>query len=459
MDTAHMTITEAAGFIRRKKLSPVELITSLFERINKLEPVFNTYITLMKAQAIEAAQQAEKEIVAGAYKGALHGIPVSLKDVFYTKGTRTTGGTRIFRDFVPSHDATVVTRLKEAGAIIVGKNNMNEFALGTTNINPHYGTVPNPWNRDHIPGGSSGGPAAAVAAGMALGAMGGDSGGSIRMPAAFNNLVGIKPTNGLISKYGVLTGTWTLDSSGPMTKTVEDNAILLQTVAGHDPLDRSTAKVPVPNYVRKMKRGDIKGIKIGVPKEYAFEISTQEVAEAVRKAISTLVDLGASVVEISLPTARYAVDAGAVISWSEMATSQEELIRNRRDEFGQDIIDILELASLHLATDYIKAQRARTLMIEEYDRAFQQVDVVVTPTSPVPPPRLDEEASLQVVLLTRIANMTGEPAISVPCGFTSTGLPIGVHIQSKRFDEVTALIVAYAYQQATDWHLRRPPVD
>ena len=458
MNAAQLTIAEAARLIKRQKLSPVELVQDVFRRIDLLEPTFHTYITLMKDAALGQARQAERDILAGNYMGPMHGIPVSIKDIAFTKGVRTTAGTSVLSDFVPTYDATVVTKLKEAGAIILGKNNMHEFALGTTNVNPYYGTVPNPWSQDRIPGGSSGGSAVAVATCMAMGAIGGDGGASIRMPAAFNNIVGIKPTNGLISRYGAFIGTWTLDSSGPMTRTVEDNALMLQAVAGHDPLDPYSAKVPVPNYLRAMKKGNISELRIGVPKEYYFEISAKEVADAVKKAIGVLANMGANVVEVSLPNAKYAVDAGAVISWSEYAVSQEELIRKNRDEFGADVMAILDLASMHMATHYIKAQRARAVMIEEYNRAFQQVDVIITPTCPIPPPRIGEDTMLQVALLTRIACMTGEPALSVPCGFTTDGLPIGAHIQAKRFNEAVAFRVGHAYEQATDWHLRRPPV-
>lgn len=453
------SLSVAADLIKRREMSALELTQSVLERIEKIDPVLKSYITVLSEDALESARLADMEIARGGYRGPLHGIPVSVKDTVFTKGIRTTVGTSILADHVPDHDAVVVERLREAGAILLGKNNMHEFALGITNANPHYGDCLNPWSLNHVPGGSSGGSAAAVAAGLAMGAIGGDSGGSIRIPAAYTNLVGLKPTNGLIPRYGLFTGTWTLDSAGPITRTVRDNAMVLSAIAGHDARDRRSLNVAPTDYSTSLGSLDPKTLRIGIPREFYFERSLPELSAAVMKGAQVFADMGARLVDVSLPNSSVTVDAGAVISWSEYAVSQEAIIRDSRQAFGQDVRALLELSSTHLATHYIKAQQARTVVMDEYWEVWKQVDVVLTPTTPVPPPHVGEQVHLLVALLTRAASMTAEPAISLPCGFTEAGLPIGMHLQAPLLREKLLYQVSHLYEQATDWHRRLPEVD
>jgi aspartyl-tRNA(Asn)/glutamyl-tRNA(Gln) amidotransferase subunit A len=455
---ADLTIGAAADLIAAKQLSPIDLMEAVLARIERLDPVLKTYITLTAERAMAAAKTAERAVATGSAHGPLSGIPIGLKDVVDMAGVPTTAGSAALAGNVPDRDSTIVSRLSAAGVAIVGKHNMHELGLGVTNANPHFGVCRNPWNTHHIPGGSSGGSAAAVAAGLALGAIGGDSGASVRMPAAFNNLAGMKPTQGLISRAGVFTGTWTMDSTGPIARTVADCALILQAVAGHDPADAASSSQPVPDYWVPLGGEDLAGLTIGVPDDYFFQDVHLSVLAAVNAAIGTLEALGAQVVGVSVPSARYAVDAGAVISWAEYATSQAALLRDHADSLGNDVRALLEVASTHLATDYIAAQQARMVMIREYRAAWKIVDAIVTPTSAVPPPPIGADVMFEVAKFTRIASLTGEPALSVPCGFTSDALPIGLHLQAPRFAEGVLFRVGHAYQEATDWHRRRPPV-
>ena len=449
-EPAELAITEAIHLMASRDLSPIDLVTAVLDRIERFDRTLRCYIAVTAEPALDAAHRAEAKLVAGDAPAMLGAIPVGLKDVVDLAGVATTAGSAALVTSIPADDGAVTIALRGAGAAIVGKHNMHELGLGVTTDNPHFGRCRNPWNLDHIPGGSSGGSAAAVAAGLALGAIGGDSGASIRMPAAFNNLVGLKPTHGLIPADGVWSGTWSLDSTGPITRTVEDNAVMLQAVTG------GAAKRTRSDYRKFERRTDLEGTIVGVPDDYFFEDLDGDVAAAVENALATLEDLGARMVEISVPSARYAVDAGAVISWAEYATSQSVLLRESGGDLGEDVRTLLEVASTHLASDYIAAQQARTQMSREYRGAWDHVDAIATPTVAIPPPPIGSDVMLEVAKLTRIASLTGEPALSVPCGFTVDGLPVGLHLQGPHYSEPRLYEIAYTYEQTTGWHLARP---
>ncbi|MBI2861923.1 MAG: aspartyl/glutamyl-tRNA amidotransferase subunit A, partial [Chloroflexi bacterium] len=408
-------------------------------------------------------------IKAGNDLGPLHGIPYSLKDLIATKGICTTAGSKILADWVPGEDATVVKKLKAAGAILIGKNNLHEFAAGPTNINVHYGAVRNPWDLERIPGGSSGGSAAAVAASECTFSLGSDTGGSIRIPASLCGVVGLKPTYGRVSRHGGVALSWSLDHFGPLTRSVEDCALVLNAIAGYDPEDPGSANEAVPNFTQALT-GNIKGLRVGLSKEHFFEHLEKEVHEAVLEAMKTLERLGAVVEEVSLPSAKYSPAASMVINWAESSAYHEPYIRTRAEEYEPAIGSRLQAGHSIFAVDYLRAQRVRTIISREVQQALSRVDVLVAPTAPVPAPTIAEcmvdmreAAKLNFDIrntlsrLTRIFNMTGNPAITVPCGFTSGGLPIGLQIVGRQYDEATVLRAAYAYQTSTSWRTMRPP--
>ena len=466
-ELALLTIKEASALIEKREVSPVELIDATLDRVDRLQPALNAFITVMHREARRDAKRAEAEIARGKYKGPLHGIPVSLKDLYYTRGVRTTAGSKVLANFVPRYDSTVTAKLRRAGAIIIGKNNLHEFAPGGSTNNAHYGPGRNPWNPSCIPGGSSGGSAAAVAASMGMASMGSDTAGSIRMPAAVCGVVGLKPTYGRVSCYGVVALSWSLDTAGPLTRTAEDCALIMQAIAGHDPKDPVSVRAPVPDYSEDLAR-DIRGLRVGIPREHFFQNTSAEVAELTRKAIRVLEDLGASVREVSIPLAGVSTYAANVLSRAEGAAYHEHWLRTQRGDYSPDIRDRLETGFYISAVDYIKAQQIRTLVQRQFNQVMEEVDLLATPTTPIPahpigpevltPPGSDQEGMLSLIVLTRPHNMAGLPAISVPCGFTAERLPVGLQLGGRALDEATVLRAAHAYQQATDWHLRRPHV-
>ena len=465
LDMTTLTIAEASRHIARKELSPVELAQAALERIERLNPRLNAFITILGEQAIEAAKAAEREITAGKIHGPLHGIPIALKDLCATKGIRTTAGSKILSSHIPTEDATVTVRLAQAGTILLGKLHMNEFAYGPDGDNVHYGPVHNPWDRERITGGSSSGSGAAVAASLCLGALGTDTGGSIRIPSALCGIVGIKPTYGRVSRYGITPLSWSLDHAGPMAKSVQDVALLLQAMAGHDGKDPSTVLLPVPDYAAALT-GDVRGLRIGVPREYFFEMLDAEVERAVRQALETLKGLGASVQEVSWPTLRHTTLAALVIVLAEASAFHERWIRTQAQAYHPEIAMRLKWGLLLPASAYLKAQRLRALICRDAMRFWSQVDVVVTAATLIPAHRRGQthvrlgarEVSTREALLRlmRPFNLTGLPAIAVPCGFTASGLPIGLQIAGKPFDESTVLRAAHAYEQHTEWHHRQP---
>ncbi len=463
-----LSIAEAGEQVRRRVLSPAELTRAYLERIQRQDGDLLAYITVLSAEALAAATAAEEEIARGHYRGPLHGIPIALKDLVLTRGIRTTCGSRILRDWVPDADATVTARLSEAGAILLGKLNMHEFAYGPTGVNPHYGTPRNPWDRRRMPGGSSSGSAVAVAAGLCAGALGTDTGGSIRIPAAFCGLVGLKPTYGRVSRAGVIPLAWSLDHVGPMTRTVTDAALLLQVLAGRDPADPSAADVPVPDYRRAMQ-GEMRGLRLGLPKDFFFERLDPEVRVAVLAAARSLEGLGASVEEVSLPGIQHAGPASFAIIAAEATAYHEPYLKARATEYGPDVRTRLTTGQFILAGHYLKAQRARQVIRAEVDAALRQVHALLFPTTPIPAPPLDareisldgltEDVRWWLIRCTRPVNVTGHPALSVPCGLTAAGLPIGLQLVGRHFDEATLLRIGHAFEAVSPTRGRRPPPD
>ena len=462
---ALLPLSQLAPLIRKKDLSPVELLEAILTRIERFDSQLNSYITVLADSARAEARQAEKEILNGHYRGPLHGIPVSIKDLFATRGARTTCGSKVLADWVPDYDATAVARWREAGAVIVGKTNMHEFAYGVTNNNPHYGPVRNPWDLERVPGGSSGGSGAAVAASLCTASLGSDTGGSIRIPSAVCGVVGIKPTYGRVSRYGAIPLAWSIDHVGPLAKSVEDAALLLAALAGPDPKGTTGSDRPVPDYTQGLS-GEVGGVRLGIPEQYFFEHVDPEILTAVQQAIRSLEQLGASAQPVSLPHLENCAAMEAHITLAEATSYHEPHMRTRIDDYGDGVRIDLEAGRYLLATDYVKSQRARALLLEVFGRAFEQVDVIVSPTLPAFPPLIGElyvqsgdlrEHVIDAFLRFSIPyNLTGLPAISVPCGFSSSGLPIGLQIAGRAFDEPTVLRVAHAYEAHTEWHLRKP---
>jgi aspartyl-tRNA(Asn)/glutamyl-tRNA(Gln) amidotransferase subunit A len=464
VDVHELAIVELAPLLRERKLSPVELTSALLERTDRLDPRLKAFIRVLPDEAMASARRAEDEIAHGTYRGALHGVPVGLKDLFDLAGVPTTFGSTIMRDYVPNEDATVTRRLKEAGAIIFGKQNLHEFAFGTTSENPHYGAVRNPWQLDRVPGGSSGGTAAAIVAGLTPAGLGSDTGGSIRIPAAFCGCVGIKPTYGRVSRAGALPLAWSLDHVGPLGRTVYDCAFVLQVIAGADPRDPSAADVPVPDYTRDLEAG-VAGLKLGVPREYYFDVVDPTVAALVRDAIAELEGQGAFVDEVSLPHLHHAQSAGIAIMSSEGASWHGSWLHERAADYGRDVLERFRGGLLTRATDYLASQKMRTLLQQDFAAAFRQVDVILAPTVPTtapeigktfePRPPLDLAPRAINARATVPANLAGVPAASVPCGFAD-GLPVGLQVMGPSFAEGLVLRVARAYERATRWHTLWP---
>jgi aspartyl-tRNA(Asn)/glutamyl-tRNA(Gln) amidotransferase subunit A len=468
-EIAELSLTTAASLIHRKELSPVELVRAVLDRIDAYGKRINAYIALHAEDAIQAARQAEDALVHRHPLGPLHGVPLAVKDLFFEAGRPTTAGSRVLQDFVPQEDATVIRRLREAGAILLGRLNLHELAYGVTNENPHFGPVRNPWNPGRIAGGSSGGSAAAVAASLCLASLGTDTGGSIRIPAACCGVVGVKPTYGRVSRHGVLPLAWSLDHVGPITKSVEDAALLLEVLAGFDPRDPTTSPVPVPAYSRVLG-GGLEGVRVGVPKDFFTDPAEIDpaVLAAVQGAIHAMEGMGASTVEVSVPSLRDAPAVQFLTIATEASANHGGLLRTRGRDLGLDVRRRLELGEFIAAPLYVRAQQARRRLIREFADVFRHADLVVMPTLPVVAPSLGAESvAIQGVqkriqpTLTRFTsplNLTGLPAISVPCGFDSGGLPVGLQIVGRPFDEATVLRGAFVYEQASTWHTRHPPL-
>ncbi len=455
-----LTLAEAARLLQGRELSPLELTEACLRRIEALEPRLNSFITVTAEEALAQARRATEELARGERRGPLHGLPVAIKDLLDTAGVRTTAGSRVLAQRVPEEDATAVARLREAGAVVLGKLNLHEFAFGATSVNPHYGPVRNPWDTGRIAGGSSGGSATAVAAGECLATLGTDTGGSIRIPSSLCGITGLKPTYGRVSLWGVIPLAWSLDHVGPMCRTAEDCALVLSVIAGPDGRDRACARVPVPDYAAQLD-GGVKGLRVGLPREHFFEGAQEDVAEAVRRAVEVLAELGAQVREVSLPHVALAPQAVSAIILSEGLAYHLPWLRQRPQDYGPDLRLRLEMASLMPAVAYVQAQRLRAAIVEAWRRLWQEIDLLATPTTVVTAARIEEaDLSTTLTLLrnTNPFNLSGQPAISLPCGFDRQGLPIGLQLVGRWWDEATVLRAAHAYQRATDWHLRLPPL-
>lgn len=461
---------ELGELVRKREVSPVEVVQAHLKRIDELNPSVNAIITVTREHALERAHEAEREIRAGRYLGPLHGIPYGPKDILATKGILTTNGSKVTKDWVPDYESTITQRLNQAGAILIGKVNLLEFAMGSGTLSG-FGPARNPWDLAYSPAGSSSGSGAALAARMLPLSIGTDTGGSIRAPAAANGIVGLKPTYGRVSRFGVTTLSWSLDHAGPMTRTVADNAAMLQVIAGHDPLDESSADEPVPDYSKALT-GDVRGLRIGVPTNYFFEDALPEVDAGVRQALKVLVDRGAVLVDVDIPHAKYAGSAGWIIAMADGACFHEKRLKEHFDLFDPVIQERMGAAKFYLATDYIKSLRVRPILVNEMKNVFRKCDVMAVPGSKGVAGKLESketagsdvkksaEASAYRDGTTFLGNMTGLPAMTMLCGFSSgpPKLPITVQFYGRPFDESTLFRVGHAYQMATDWHQARPPL-
>jgi aspartyl-tRNA(Asn)/glutamyl-tRNA(Gln) amidotransferase subunit A len=464
-DLTALSIAEAGALIVRRQVSPVELTDAYLAQLERQNPLLNAYVTVTGDAAREEARAAEREIGSGTYRGPLHGIPIALKDLYDTKGIRTAAGSKILWDRVPDEDSAVTTLLRAAGAISLGKTNTHEFAYGVTTNNPHFGATRNPWNPDCIPGGSSGGSGAAVAAGMAAMAMGSDTGGSIRIPAALCGTVGLKATHGRVSTAGVIPLSWTLDHAGPLTRTVEDAALVLNAIAGYDPNDAMTVPVPVDDYTRDLAAG-VRGLRLGVPRTGFFEAIDPEVARAVEEAIAVYRTLGATVEDMDGTALWNARQAVSDIMLADARHYHAAWLRDRPEEYGEDVRDRLMRRTDMSADEFIAAMRVRAAVTVETARLMTRYDGLLLPTTRIPAPPIAGQTIIidgQEVFAPNILtsntnpfNLPGMPALSLPCGFTAAGLPIGLQVVTRRWDEVTALRIAAAYERATNWHTRRP---
>lgn len=460
MELTDFTLHEAADLIARRKISPVELVRACLARIERLDSVLNTFITLTGDSALEAAQRAELEIREGNIRSPLHGIPLAIKDLFETKGLLTTAGSLFCKEYIPEADAWVVEKLKAAGALNLGKLNLHEIALGVTNVNPHFGPCRNPWNTLRVSGGSSGGSASALAACLVYGALGTDTGGSIRIPAALCGVVGLKPTYGRVSLRGVIPLSWNLDHAGPLGRCVKDVALLLQTMAGYDGHDPYCADIPVDDYQEHLKDG-VKGWRIALGSdEYFREITDSEVWHAVQIASQVFESLGAQVVQVEFPGARQAARANGLMTPADAAAFHQERLESHPEMFGADVRQRLQTGAAFSATEYILARRTQSLLRHQFARFFDDYDILLTPTTPIAAPPIEgPDAVEQARLLTRFTapfNLTGLPALSIPCGFTREGLPVGLQMIGRPWAEAKILRAAFAYEQATDWHLKKP---
>jgi aspartyl-tRNA(Asn)/glutamyl-tRNA(Gln) amidotransferase subunit A len=485
MDLFSLTVNELGGLLAKGETTSRAVTESVLERIKAVDSKVRAYITVTGDAALAQADKADKDRKAGAASPVL-GIPVAIKDNMCTAGIRTTCASKILGNFTPPYDATVVSRLGQAGTVMPGKVNMDEFAMGSSTENSGFFATKNPWDLERIPGGSSGGSAAAVAAGECIAALGSDTGGSIRQPAACCGVVGLKPTYGRVSRFGLVAFASSLDQIGPLTKDVTDSAIMMNAIAGHDPKDSTSADVPVPDFRSSLVK-DVKGMKVGIPKEYFIEGMDPEVDKAVRDAVRTLEGLGAKVVDVTLPHTGYAVATYYILATSEASSNLarydgvkygfraegakdllDQYMKSRSQGFGPEVKRRIMLGTYALSAGYYEAyykkgQQVRTLIKQDFEEAFKTVDVIATPTAPTAAFRIGEKSAdpLQMYLsdiFTISVNLAGIPGISIPCGFATGNLPIGLQLLGRHFDEASVLRAAFAYEQATDWHKKRPKI-
>ena len=461
-----MSLVELADAIAARRLSAVEVVTATVARAERLQPVLNCFISLQAEAALESAAAADAVLARGEAPGPLHGVPLAHKDMFYRAGHVTTCGSRIRRDFMPDHDSTALTRLDQSGAIYLGGLNMAEFATGPTGHNEHWGDCRNPWNQAHISGGSSSGSGASVGGRVVFGALGSDTGGSVRLPSACCGVVGLKPTNGLVSRYGLMPLSHSLDTVGPLTRTVRDAARIVSVIAGHDPRDPTSSKRPVPDYEAGLAEG-VAGLRIGVPTEYFYDFASDEVRVLMERSLDVFRAAGIEVVEVSVPDIARINHLSNVVLSSEAAAIHEHWIAGRPDDYQEQVRNRYE-PGLHVpAVKYIQALSARAGLLREFvDTALAGVDALHTPGIPFPIPTRDqtnvgggEHMAAMVAGLswsTRAANYLGGPGLIVPCGFTENGLPAAFQLMGRPFSEATLFRLGHAYQEATDWHTRAP---
>jgi aspartyl-tRNA(Asn)/glutamyl-tRNA(Gln) amidotransferase subunit A len=478
MDLKSLTIDAARSAVQQREITAMALAEAHYARIKQEDGQIGAFLTLSKERALEQADRMDRLVADGKTLPPLGGVPVGIKDVMSTRGVRSTAGSKILENYIPPYDCTAVARLEAAGAVVLGKMNCDEFAMGSSNENSAYGPVRNPRDLSRVPGGSSGGSAAAVAADMAVATLGSDTGGSIRQPASFCGVVGLMPTYGRVSRYGLIAFASSLDHIGPLTKTVKDAATVLRTIAGRDPMDSSSADVPVPDYVAELDK-PVRGMKLGVAKEYFGEGLDDKVRQAVEASIDKLKGLGCEIVPVSLPHTPYAIPTYYLIATAEASsnlarydgvryshrargvkTLSEMYWRSRDEGFGAEVKRRIMLGTYALSAGYydayyLKAQKVRTLLTRDFDEAFRKVDAIVTPTSPTAAFRLGEKSNDPLAMYladiyTVTADLAGIPGISVPCGETKEKLPIGLQILGKHFDEASILRVAHAYEQATE---------
>ncbi|MCM3739477.1 amidase family protein [Oceanobacillus luteolus] len=451
-DLSLMTARELGKYIKGKQLSPVELTKHMLQRIRQMDGTLRTYITPLEELAIIQAKDAENKIMKGEYLGPLHGIGVGIKDNKFTKGIRTTDGSKLFADFFPSESATVVNKLLHGGVIMLGKQNMHELAAGSTGTNPFFGTTRNPWNLEYMPGGSSGGGTASLAAGLATLATGSDTFGSIRLPASMCGVYGLKPTYGLVSTFRVFPSAWSLDTVGPMARSVGDLAIMLQVMAGYDPNDPAILRVPLPNYSEAI-HNDIKGIKIGIPTYYVKGLD-EDIAMLFRRAVVQLQYLGAEVKELEIPELEMSTFSGYLTVGSEAAAFHNEWLKTHPEDYSPDIRSFFLAGSLMEGRKYVQAQQARRRMVQAFEKAFQEVDMLLGPTIPIKTPKFQAnwvKQNLDVVKrtlpFTVPVNLTGVPALAVPMGIDSNGLPAGMQFIGRHLSEQQLLQVGNAWEQ------------
>ncbi len=469
-DLLKQSIADLAPRIRDREVSPVELTEAALAQAERLQPSLNSFITLLPDQARATAKAREEAIGRGDYRGPLDGIPIGVKDNLSTAGVRTTLGSKVLSGHVPDSDAAVVELCRNAGAIMLGKENLHEFAAGGTSDNPHYGAVHNPWNLDHVPGGSSGGGGANVAACVTFASLGTDLAGSVRGPAAYCGIVGLKATFGRVSNRGLLGTSFNGDHIGPLTRSVRDSALVLQAIAGYDPLDPSTVPVEAPDYSVNLERS-VAGLRVGVPTNYYFDVVDTAIEAGVRQAIAALEELGARTTEVRLDMLEYA-DVMRIVSMPENFLVHEQYLAERREDYSPELADRYLAGQFVLGRDYAKGLKVQRLIKEEFARVMAQVDVLVAPTAVMPPPRIGAKAVTisgvehpltgplrnAMIRNTFVGNATGLPAISVPCGFTDAGLPIGFQITGRPFDEALVLQVARAYEKVSPARGRLPPL-
>ena len=479
MELYELTISEAISLLKKKEITPNDISGSVLSRIDSIDEKVKAFVTVNKDGVPERIKEIAKEGV----NGSLRGIPLAIKDNICTKGVKTTSSSRILENFIPPYESTVTERLLDEGYVLIGKTNLDEFAMGSSTENSGFFVTKNPWSPDRVPGGSSGGSAAAVAADECIAALGSDTGGSIRQPASFCGVVGMKPTYGRVSRYGLVAFASSLDQIGPVTKDVRDAAVLLNVIAGHDRCDSTSMNIDTPDYTAELGK-EIKGLKVGIPREYFIEGIDKEVEGSVKSAIKQIESLGAETVEISLPHTGYAVATYYLIATSEASSNLSRYdgvkyglrvegddlldmyMKTRSKGFGQEVKRRIMLGTFALSSGYYdayykKAQQVRTLIKQDFEKAFEKIDVIATPTVPNTAFKIGEmiEDPLQMYLsdiLTIPVNLAGLPAISVPCGFSSEDMPIGLQIIGKHFDEENVLKTGYAYEQSTEWHKRRP---